>query len=181
MTLLKNEGVLPVSAEQLATAVNISVQKAEVDPSPAELSAKLIEAFPGIRNITLNPGLDPAAYDAAWQAVDDADLVILSLFVQRDKLGDATPLRTSDLEFLRRVIAAKPNGVVAMAYGNPHLIRALPDVPAFLVGYGERGWFGNQPVYFDSFIKALTGDIRPNAKLPVKVSDEYDIGSGISY
>ena len=31
-----------------------------------------------------------------------------------------------------------------MSYGNPQLVRKVPDVPAFLVGYGERGWFGNQ-------------------------------------
>lgn len=68
-----------------------------------------------------------------------------------------------------------------MSYGNPHLIRELPDVAAFLVGYGERGWFGNQPVYFESFIKALTGAIQPAGRLPVKVSDEYDIGSGVGY
>ena len=181
LTLLKNDGVLPVSQEQLSNAVNINVQKNATDVSPQELSSKLSEAFPGIRNFTLGPDLDPAVYDEVWQAVAQSDLVFLSLFVQRDKLGEATPMRESDLEFLRRVIAAKPDGVIAMAYGNPHLIRTIPDVAAFLVGYGERGWFGNQPVYFESFIKALTCVFEPNGKLPVKVSDEYDIGSGIGY
>ncbi|MFZ2053865.1 MAG: hypothetical protein WAU81_06670 [Candidatus Aminicenantales bacterium] len=68
-----------------------------------------------------------------------------------------------------------------MSYGNPHLIRKLENVPAFLVGYGERGWFGNQAVYFDSFIKLLKGEIKPKGKLPVLVSGEYPIGSGLSY
>jgi hypothetical protein len=90
-------------------------------------------------------------------------------------------MREADLDFLRRVIAEKQGGVVAMAYGNPHLIRTIPNVSAFLVGYGERGWFGNQPVYFESFIKVLTGDIEPTGSLPVKVSDEYDIGTGIGH
>ena len=181
LTLLKNEGVLPMSAERVGTAVNINVQKTETDPSPAELSAQLSEAFPGIRNFTLGPDLDPEVYEQVWAAVSESDLVLLSLFVQRDKFGEATPMRESDMVFLRRVIAAKPGGVVAMAYGNPHLIRTIPDVSAFLVGYGERGWFGNQPIYFDSFIKALTGVIQPGGKLPVKVSDDYDIGAGIGY
>ncbi len=181
LTLLKNDGVLPVTAEQLAGAVNINVQKIADDPSPPALSAEMGEAFLGIGNFTLRPDIDPAAYDEIWQAVGQSDLVILSLFVQRDKLGEATPMRDSDLEFIRRVIAAKPGGVVAMAYGNPHLIRRIPEVAAFMVGYGERGWFGNQPVYFESFIKALTGVVQPSGRLPVKVSDEYDIGSGIGY
>jgi beta-N-acetylhexosaminidase len=181
LTLLKNEGLLPVAADRIAGAVNINVQKNEGDPSPRGLDAKLRAAYPGIRTLTLRPDLDPAVYDAAWQEVAESDLVILSFFVQRDKYGDATPVRESDLAFLRRVIAAKPGGVVAMAYGNPHLIREIPDVSAFLVGYGERGWFGNQEIYFDSFIKALTGGIVPAGRLPVTVSERYPIGSGLSY
>ncbi len=181
LTLFRNDGVLPVSPERLAGAVNISVQKLQDDPSPAELSTALGEAFPGIRSFTLSPDLDPDGYDDVWEAVAQSNLVILSLFVQRDKLGEATPLREADLDFLRRVIAEKQGGVVAMAYGNPHLIRTIPNVSAFLVGYGERGWFGNQPVYFESFFKVLTGDIEPTGRLPVKVSDEYDIGTGIGH
>ncbi len=77
------------------------------------------------------------------------------------------------------MIAAKPKAVVAMSYGNPQLIRKVPDVAAFLVGYGERGWFGNQAVYFDSFIKALKGELKPSGKLPVRVSDRYPIGAGL--
>jgi hypothetical protein len=46
------------------------------------------------------------------------------------------------------------------------------------VGYGERGWFGNQAVYFDSFVKALKGELKPGGRLPVTVSKEYSIGSG---
>jgi len=68
-----------------------------------------------------------------------------------------------------------------MAYGNPHLIRKIESVPAFLVGYGEKGWFGNQTIYFDSFVKLLEGKLRPDGKLPVKVSDRYPLGTGLSY
>ncbi|UCG86559.1 MAG: hypothetical protein JSW71_22120 [Gemmatimonadota bacterium] len=181
LTLLKNEGVLPVMASRIARAVNINVQKYENDPSPQALSAELTAAYPGIRSFTLRPNLDPAVYEVAWQAVAESDLVILSLFVQRDRYGDATPIPDSDLSFLQRVIAAKPDGVVAMAYGNPHLIREIPDVSAFFAGYGERGWYGNQEIYFESFIKALTGEIIPAGRLPVTVGERYPVGSGLGY
>jgi beta-N-acetylhexosaminidase len=181
LTLLKNEGVFPVLSARLARAVNINVQKVDGDPSPTALSAKLAAAFPGVQSFTLRPDLDAAYYETAWKAVQDSDLVLLSLFVPRTRLGDATPFREADLAFLRKVIAAKPKAVVAMAYGNPHLIRKIPDVAAYLIGYGEKGWFGNQAVYFDTFIKALKGELKPSGRLPVRVSDEYPIGSGLSY
>jgi len=181
LTLLKNEGVLPVSPDRLGRVVNINVQKTRTDPSPPALDARLAVAFPGIRSYTLRPGTGAPVFDAAWAAVAEADLVVLSLFVIRDRNGEATPVRGAELAFLRRVIAAKPGQVVAMAYGNPHLIREIPEVPAFLVGYGEKGWYGNQQVYFDSFVRALTGELEPSGRLPVLVSDEYPMGSGLGY
>jgi beta-N-acetylhexosaminidase len=181
LTLLKNDGVLPIQQSRLGKMANISIQKFDNDPSPAALATKLAAAFPGIKNLIFRPDMDPAVYDKAMQAVDEADLVIFSFFVQRTRLGDATPFRDGDLAFIKRVIESKHGAVIAMSYGNPHLIRKIENVPAFLVGYGERGWFGNQAVYFDSFIKVIKGEIKPNGKLPVTVSDEYPIGSGLSY
>jgi len=181
LTLLKNDGVFPVAKGRLAKAVNINVQKFDGDPSPPALVVKLAAAFPGIQSFNLRPDLDPAYYDRVWQTVQDSELIILSLFVPRTRLGDAAPFREADLAFLQRVITAKPKAVVAMAYGNAHLIRKIPSVAAYLIGYGERGWFGNQAVYFESFIKALKGELKPSGRLPVRVSDQYPIGSGVSY
>jgi beta-N-acetylhexosaminidase len=179
LTLLKNDGVLPIPSGALKNAVNINIQKLESDPSPALLSAKLKAAFPSIRDFTVRPDLDAGSYGRVIEAAQAADVVILSLFVQRDRLGDATPLRESDLSLINQIVKAKPNRVVAMSYGNPYLIRKLKAVPAFLVGYGERGWFGNQPIYFDSFIKYVRGQIKAEGRLPVNVSEEYRVGSGI--
>jgi beta-N-acetylhexosaminidase len=181
LTLVKNDGVLPVAPDRMVRAVNIIVQKYDPDLVPATLAAKLAAAFPGIQSFAFRPDMDAAVYDKAWKAVKESDLVILSLFVPRNRLGDAAPFRDGDLAFINKVIAAKPKAVLAMAYGNPHLIRKIPNVGAFLVGYGERGWFGNQAVYFDTFVKALRGEIKPAGKLPVKVSDLYPIGTGLSY
>lgn len=181
LTLLKNDGVLPVSPARRARIVNISVQKLEADTAPAALAAELTRAFPGVQNFALRPDLDPSYYQKILPAASAADLVVLSLFVQRNRLGDAAPWRDADLALINKIIAAKPKAVVAMSYGNPHLIRKIETVPAFLVGYGEKGWFGNQTVYIDSFIRLLKGEIKPRGKLPVKVSDRFPLGTGISY
>jgi beta-N-acetylhexosaminidase len=181
LTLLKNSGVLPVRMDGLKAIVNINIQKLEADPSPAVLGAKLAAAFPGTKNHALRPDMDQAVYERAWKDIVGADLVVLSLSVPRNRLGDAAPLREADLAFIDRIIKAKPKAVIAMSCGNPHLLRKLEAVPAFLVGYGERGWFGNQAVYFDSFVKLLKGEIKPGGKLPVKVSDRYPLGSGLTY
>jgi beta-N-acetylhexosaminidase len=177
LTMLKNDKVVPLKPAT-AKIVNINVQKYDGDPMPAALAAKLGAAFAGTRSFTLRPDMDPAYYETVWKAVGESDLVVLSLFVARNRMGDSAPFREPDLAFIKKVIAARPKAVVAMSYGNPQLIRKIPDVAAFLVGYGERGWFGNQAVYFDSFIKALKGELKPSGRLPVYVSKEYPIGAG---
>ena len=180
LTMLKNDGVVPLrTGAGAARIVNIAVQKYDGDPMPAALAARMGAAFPGTRSFTLRPDADPSYYETVWKAVGESDVVVLSLFVARNRMGDAAPFREGDLKFIDRVIAAKPGAVVAMSYGNPQLIRKIPGVAAFLVGYGERGWFGNQAVYFDSFVKALKGDLKPAGKLPVRVSEEYPIGAGL--
>jgi beta-N-acetylhexosaminidase len=181
LTLLKNDGLLPLAPARLTggKVVQIVVQKLDGDPSPAALTTKLAAVIPGLTTFTLRPDLDPAYCEKAWPTIEAADLVIVSLFVQRTRLVDAAPIREADLTFLKRVMAAKPKAVMAMSYGNPQIIRRIGDVTAFAVGYGERGWFGNQPVYFESFVKLLKGELTPTGKLPVKVSDTYPIGAGI--
>ncbi len=58
LTMLKNDGVLPLAAGAAPKIVNINVQKYDGDPMPAALSAKLGAAFPGTRSFTLRPDID---------------------------------------------------------------------------------------------------------------------------
>jgi beta-N-acetylhexosaminidase len=179
LTLLKNDGVLPVPAAALAGLVNVSVQKADEDPSPSQLAAKLAAAFPGARSFTLRPDTGDGVREAAALAAATAGLVVFSLFVPRDRNGDSSPLRDADLALIRRVLQARPGRSIVMSYGNPYHVRRLGEASAFAVGYGERGWFGNQSAYFDSFIKVLKGELKPSGRLPVPVDDRIPLGAGI--
>jgi beta-N-acetylhexosaminidase len=179
LTLLKNDRVLPLTASALSGIVNISVQKADEDPSPSLLAAKLAAAFPGARSFTLRPDTSEAVREAAVQASADAGLAVVSLFVPRDRNGDPSPIREADLAVLRRVLRDRRGAAVVMSYGNPYHVRRLGDAPAFAVGYGERGWFGNQAVYFDSFIALLKGELKPSGRLPVAAGDSFPLGAGV--
>jgi beta-N-acetylhexosaminidase len=179
LTLLKNDGVLPVAAASLRKIVNVNVQKADNDPSPAGLAARLRAAFPGTASFDLHPDSDPAVHDRVRTAAGDAGLVVFSLFVPRDRLGSPAPLRERDAALIDAIAKAKPGRTIAMSYGNPYLVDRIDGVGAFAVGWGEKGWFGNQAVYFDTFIGLLSGTVVPEGRLPVRVSDRYPIGAGV--
>jgi beta-N-acetylhexosaminidase len=181
LTLVKNDGFFPSTAEKLGSIVHITIQKREVDQAPAQVDAKLKTALPGIRTFHLGPTTSKERYDETFEAVTKADTIIISLFHPRTAYKDNGPLKTGDLEFLNRIIAAKPKSTVAMSYGNPYLAEGLKNASAFAVGYGEGGFYGNQIIYADSFIRLLKGEIRPLGRLPVKVSAGFPLGTGVHY
>ncbi|MCX6223714.1 MAG: hypothetical protein NTV01_03015 [Bacteroidia bacterium] len=181
VTLLRNEGVLPLVTINPLKTVHITIQKDEDQPAVSELIKKMDLAFKGITNFRLKPGLGELYYEKVRTAAGQAELVILSFFVQRDRFGDPAPIREEDINLIRQIVAGKPGKVIAMSYGNPHIINKIDMLPAFLTGYGEGGWYGNQQVYFDSFIRILKGELVPSGKLPLMVSPDYPIGFGLTY
>ncbi|MBS1979406.1 MAG: hypothetical protein JST46_18695, partial [Bacteroidetes bacterium] len=94
---------------------------------------------------------------------------IVSFMVQRDRHGDPAPLRKDDITLLQEIIMKKPGSVVAMSFGNPHLSRHLKGIGGLIVGYGEGGFYGNQVVYFNTWIRLLKGELEAGGKLPVKL------------
>jgi beta-N-acetylhexosaminidase len=69
LTMVKNDGVLPLARAVIPKIVNISVQKLEADPSPAVLATRLATAFPGVRSFTLTPRLDSTSRDDSRRGV----------------------------------------------------------------------------------------------------------------
>ncbi len=181
VTLLRNDGVFPLKSWDPRKAIHISIQKDDDMPAVKDLFLRMTAAFEGITNFVLKPGLGEPVYQEIIKAASRADHVILSFFVQRTRHGDPAPLRDQDLKLIQQLIASKPGKVIAMSFGNPHLIRKMTNIPAFLTGYGESGWYGNQPVYFDSFIRILKGELNPTGKLPLLVSEDFPIGFGLTY
>jgi hypothetical protein len=114
-------------------------------------------------------------------AAGSADVVIISLFVQRDRHGEAAPLTREVSSMLDGMSSSIPGKVVVMSFGNPYLINKLPHARAFLVGYGEGGFYGNQTAYFNSLVTLLKGGLSPAGKLPVTISKSFPIGFGLQY
>lgn len=181
ITLLKNDDFFPTDSSKLGKIVNICIQKKDSNQAPAAVFSKLKETFNEIKGFHFRQNTSSDFYKRAVEAVEKADTVIISLFNQRNVYKDNGPLKDRDHDFLNRIIKMKPKSTVVMSYGNPYLAESLKNATAFVTGYGEGGFYGNQIIYAHSFIKLLKGEISPKGKLPVKVSDEFPLGSGIVY
>jgi beta-N-acetylhexosaminidase len=181
LTLVKNDGFFPSAPDKLGSVVHISIQRREIDPAPALVDAKIKAAFPRSQTFYLGPTTSKERREEARKAAGAADTVLVSLFHARTAYKDNGPLKPADREFVDRIIAAKPKSTVVMSYGNPYLAEGAKKAAAVAVGYGEGGFYGNQVVYADSLIRLLKGEIKPFGKLPVNVSADFPVGTGVRY
>jgi beta-N-acetylhexosaminidase len=181
LTLLKNEGFFPVETNKVGKVFHLCVQRNPEDAAPAVASTKMAASFEVEDNITLRPDTAERLYNEALSAARRADTVVISLFNPRIRYIDNGPLRDQDLELIHRIVRIKPRATIVVSYGNPFPVEALKDATAFVLGYGEGGFYGNQLVYIDSFIKLMKGQLVPQGKLPIKVSENFPLGSGIVY
>ena len=181
ITMLRNNGVLPLKSVDQSKVIHITVQKTADQPNVNQLKKTLDGAFKGIAHFSIVPDQDKKIYGDLLKAAASADVVLVSLFVQRDRHGDAAPLSREVASLLDGMSSTIPGKVVVMSFGNPYLINKLPKVPSFLVGYGEGGFYGNQTAYFTSFVRLLKGELSPSGKLPVTVSPALPMGFGLTF
>jgi hypothetical protein len=131
------------------------------------VAAKLSAGVPVEKTFRLAPETDPEIRKDAVSAAEAADTVVVSLFHMRTVYQDRGVVPAPDRELVRKLVASGRR-VVVMSYGNPYLVEDFPEVSAFLVGYGEGGFYGNQLVYADAFLRFLRGEIEATGKLPIR-------------
>ncbi len=169
LTMLKNDSVFPTSVDRLGKMVLVTLQKNDNDPVASRAAARLTEMLPVSESFLLGPGVDPARYRAATTAALGADTVLVSLFHQRTVYQDHGVLPARDQELLGSLARGKVR-TIGLSYGNPYLAVETKDLSAFVVGYGEGGFYGNQLVYADAFGRLLKGEVEATGKLPVKLT-----------
>jgi beta-N-acetylhexosaminidase len=178
LTLLVNDGDFPRSRTS-GTVLHVAVQKQDHDPAVASAVVKLREALPVSHTFVLKPATDPRVHYQALRAAGEVDTVVVSVFSPRTVYREAGSLREADLALIRDIIRVRPRSTVVMSYGNPYVAESLHGAAAFVVGYGEGGFYGNQLAYVDAFVRLMKGDIGTGGRLPVRVPPRFELGAGI--
>jgi beta-N-acetylhexosaminidase len=182
MTVLRNDGVLPVKIGAETKITHITIQKFDAQtPVVSELSRVFASSFNNVRTYNFKPFTSREYYDLAKSAATTSDIVVVSFLVPFTRNVDATPIRDQDLEMLNSILSTAKAKVIVMSYGNPHIIKKMESAPAFVTGFAEGDWAGNQIVYFDSFVRLLKGEYKPAGRLPIDLNEKYKIGFGLSY
>jgi beta-N-acetylhexosaminidase len=179
LTLVKDAGFFPSTREKVGRVLHVSIQRKEHDPASAEVAGRLSAAFPIAATVAIGPNADASLRSKALVAAREADTVIVSVFSQRKIYVDNGALEAADRKLIEGLSAVRPQATIVMSYGNPYVAGDAASATAFLTGYGEGGFFGNQLVYADSFVRLLKGEIKSRGRLPVPVPPDIALGAGV--
>jgi len=91
-------------------------------------------AFPGTIVTRISPATSPTDLDSVARQVAGADRVVVAAYVRRIE-GEGRPAVPPHIAKWIDDLA-KREKVVAVALGNPYLIRQFPSVSTYLVTYG---------------------------------------------
>ncbi len=109
----------------------------------------------------------------ARDMVNGADIVIAALYGRvRSGAKNSVGLPDSGVKILRELMAADKN-VIGVAYGNPYILGALPQLKTYVVAYGDM------PSLQRGSARALFGLQDITGRLPISLPGLYPLGTGI--
>ncbi|HVR43703.1 MAG TPA: glycoside hydrolase family 3 N-terminal domain-containing protein [Thermoanaerobaculia bacterium] len=175
VTLLREApGALPVDRSARVVELVVSDVPEAAAPVPhfaAELARRL-DRPPSRFLIDRRSSRDeiPAIIEAAREA----DLVVVSLMVRtRSGAGRAAVPSAARAAVEWILSAPRPPKLVAVAFGNPYVVREIPTLPTVLATYGP------QPLMQIAAARALFGEAAIGGRLPVTIPGMFERGSGI--
>lgn len=105
------------------------------------------------------------------EAADKADLIMIGSFIIV-RSHQSIQVKPEQLQFLRQLIS-RPSPSMLVAFGNPYVVRDLPDADAHIMAWSSNTDQVKQTV------PALFGASRVSGKLPINIPGMYQIGDGL--
>jgi beta-N-acetylhexosaminidase len=168
ITLVKNDDVLPINAEDDHVVV---VGRSFID----SLGSAVKKQHDNTTVVALNSNYE---FTEEQQAIlDSADQIIVGTYTY--SVGTRSP-EHPQMEMVHALMRATDAPVVAVGIRNPYDIMAYPEVDAYLAQYGFRD------ASFEATAAVIFGDNSPSGKLPVTIPGEesgvlYPFGHGLTY
>jgi len=143
-------------------------------PTNHRLNEQFRERVPGVQASVLSTAMKPEEIERALAAGQKADVVVFGLFTRvRSYVEDAIRLDKTYRALIERTVAAGRK-VALFNFGNPYVLADLPR-PAF-----GLCTFSDADDSIDAALAVLFGELKPRGRLPVRISDRYPFGYGLT-
>ncbi|TVP98299.1 MAG: hypothetical protein EA359_18495 [Balneolaceae bacterium] len=174
VTVLKDSGnILPVRSSTVNQVLVVSVSDSDGHSSANILANEVRRYHPNVRHHELNNRTTDDEISRILQDANRADLILIGSFIMvRSHHPIQMPQR--QLNVLRQLTALnKPSAL--LAFGNPYVVRDLPETDLHLLAWSSAA---NQ---VQQTVPALFGAAPVNGRFPGEVPGMYGIGDGLSF
>jgi beta-N-acetylhexosaminidase len=136
-------------------------------------AAEMLKRFPKAITVQFDDGTTRNEFDMARKMVDLVDAVVVTAFVRVAAYKGSIDLTAEQMRFLRDLSAAQKPFVFAL-FGSPYVLLHIPELPSYIVTYDTS------PGSELSAIKAISGEIPFQGKLPISLPGLYPVGHGLT-
>lgn len=173
VTLLRNDmNIIPIRDLVYPEILLVAVSDGSGHPSATQLAREVRRYHSNVRFHSIDDRTTAEEYQLLKNAAERADLIVIGSFIMvRSHFPIQMPER--QLRALKEIMTNdKPS--VLMAFGNPYIIRDLPDNDVHLLAWSSSSDQVRQSV------PALFGASTIQGRFPGTIPGMYDLGDGIS-
>jgi len=156
-------GALPLRRRSGARRVlSITVARRADLGAGVTFNAELRRHFGALRTEFVSADDPGTNFGRLQLAADSADVTIVSSYMAQSWDAASSSAPRAFVDFVRQ-LAARGAHPVVVAFGNPYLLRQVPEAPAYVVAWGGF------PVSQRAAARALLGEIPAAGRLPIEL------------
>jgi beta-N-acetylhexosaminidase len=178
ITLVKDDhSVLPLRASPDARIIHINLLDTRSgwrEGVPGRVvTAELTKRFPRAVTVQIDDESTANEYDLVRKLAQLGDALVVNGFIRIAAYKGSIDLNPDQMKLLRDLVAMK-KPLVFTAFGSPFVLTHIPELPAYIVTYDISGTAETAAV------KAITGEIPFQGRLPINLPGLYTIGHGVT-
>ncbi len=155
ITLVRDASTqIPLAANSKTRVLSLTFARRTDLGAGITFNSELRQQFPGLRAEYLAAEDGGINYQRLLSAADSADVTIISSYI--GQVWDATSIKAPGaFTAFAKALSERKRRPIVVAFGNPYLLRELPEVDAYVVAWGgipasqlaaARGLLGNAPI-----------------------------------
>ncbi|MCS7082420.1 MAG: glycoside hydrolase family 3 N-terminal domain-containing protein [Bacteroidota bacterium] len=176
LTLVKDDrAVLPLTRLNGERILLISLSDSDDPAVGRSFFAHLRARYPEVEHVRLDTRSTKRDYRDALSRAKKADYLVVASYVYIRSYSNRLGLPKEHVELLRRLARRYRQPTILIAFGNPYILREVPEVDACVItfSWGETTY----AVTAD----ALLGMAPIRGKLPITISPDFPYGLGIEW
>jgi len=165
VTLVKNEGTVPLKLDNNTTFIQIGGQ------SQSMFYKKITEKY-NLPNNHLSCTTSGQEISELVADLENYNTIIVGLF-EIQKTDQATFGIAPTTQALIKQLQREGKKIILTIFGTPYCLKLFEDIPTIIMAYED------DPDAQEAAAKIINGELKPKGKLPVSISEKFPEGLGL--